>query len=62
MHTEYQKGGTDGEWIRGDQCTVEQKNEIVYVRLVDETGQGEERNWIPVTVDNIDKKLQINSQ
>ncbi len=25
MHTEYQKGGTDGEWIRGDQCTVEEQ-------------------------------------
>ena len=45
----------------GDQCTVEE-NETIYVRLVDETGQGEEGNWIPVTVDNIDKEIQMNSQ
>ena len=31
MHIEYQVGGTDGEWIRGDEYTTD-KNETIYER------------------------------
>ncbi len=55
MHTEYQVGGTDeNKWLKGDTCIVE-KNEIIYVRLVDEAEQKEE-DWKEVKVGNIDKK------
>ena len=56
MFVEYQVGGTDGEWIRADEYIAE-KNEIIYVRLTDEKGQGDEGNWQEIKIDNIDKNI-----
>ena len=56
MHTEYQVGGTDeNKWLKGRHLYSRKKNEIIYVRLVDEAEQKEE-DWKEVKVGNIDKK------
>ena len=55
MYTEYQVGGTEGKWTRGEKYIAE-KNETIYVRLVDEGGQSQAGDYAIGEVTNIDKK------